>query len=306
MRTPSTKAVPGRKPKPRRRFARFGAFLKAAREAVASSQQKALPILAKAGLKVSQSWVGSLEVGAITDPDPAIIRKLEKAYGVDYDRIVYELIRDKYSLDDPAHVTQLTRERWQTVASVLRNFDTVARVKGLEIEQVRARARMLDSELLDVEGLARWQQEFPKLKELWLVTPHFQDDKSLALRDAVIQNLNRGVRYFYFVPKIDLEEGHPFWLFLRRLAQDHPVLRNRLQKQIHGVGLDETELRWIASDLIIANPTDPATRTAFIGLRRDRVLRFACRISDLDAEAIVQGIMPFLTKRGPRAVLNLK
>src|SRR5260370_24882134 len=97
-------------------------------------------MLAKAGLKVSQSWVGSVEVGAITDPDPAIIRKLEKAYGVDYDRIVYELIRDKYSLDDPAHVTQLTRERWQTVASGLRNFETVARVKRLGSEHVSRRA----------------------------------------------------------------------------------------------------------------------------------------------------------------------
>src|SRR5260370_35618272 len=100
-------------------------------------------MLAKAGLKVSQSWVGSVEVGAITDPDPAIIRKLEKAYGVDYDRIVYELIRDKSSLDDPAHVRQLTRERWQTVASVFRNFDTVPGVTGLEIEQGRARARII-------------------------------------------------------------------------------------------------------------------------------------------------------------------
>jgi len=50
--------------------------MKTAREVVAPSQQKALPLLAKAGLKNSQSWVAALEVGAITDPDPSIIRKL--------------------------------------------------------------------------------------------------------------------------------------------------------------------------------------------------------------------------------------
>ena len=277
--------------------------MKTAREAVAPSQQKALPLLAKAGLKNSQSWVAALEVGAITDPDPAIIRKLEKAYGVDYDRIVYELIREKYSLDDLSQVTPLSRERWQTAAMVLKDFKTVGTVEGLEIDQLHAKSRMLESEMLDVDGLARWQREFAKLKELWIVTPHFQDDKNATLREAVIHNLGRGVQYFYFVPKIDLDEGRPFWLFLRRLAQDHPNLRNRRGKQIHGVGLDETELRWIMADLLIANPTDPATRTGFVGLRHDRALQFACRMSNLDAEAAAHGIMPFLATR---AGLNLK
>ena len=242
-------------------------------------------------------WKARGGVGAITDPDPAIIRKLEKAYGVDYDRIVYELIRDKYCLGDLSQVTPLSHERWRTIAGVLKNSETVGMVKGLEIEQLRAKAQMLESELLDMDGLARWQREFPKLKELWIVTPHFQDDKNATLREAVIHNLGRGVQYFYFVPKVDLEEGRPFWLFLRRLAQDHPALRNRVQKQLHGVGLEEAELRWIVTDLMIANPTDPASRTGFVGFRQDRAIQFACRMSDLDAEAAAQGIMPFLAKR---------
>jgi len=271
--------------------------MKTAREVVAPSQQKALPLLAKAGLKNSQSWVAALEVGAITDPDPSIIRKLEKAYGVDYDRIIYELIREKYSLDDLSQVTALSRERWQTAAGVLKDFETVGSVEGLAIEQLRAKAEMLRAEILDTDGLARWQREFPKFKELWIVTPHFQDDKNAALRDAVIHNLGRGVKYFYFVPKIDLDEGRPFWLFLRRLSQDHPALRNRVSRQIHGVGLDEAELRWIVTDLLIANPTDPAMRTGFIGFRHDHALKFACRMSNLDTEAAVHGIMPFLAKR---------
>jgi transcriptional regulator with XRE-family HTH domain len=282
----------------RRKLPLFGEFIKSARENRAASQQQACLVLAQAGLKVSQSWVAQLETGRITDPDSEVLRRIEAAYGIGYDRLVYALIRDKYGLDDLAQVTPVSRERWQTVAGVLKDFKTVGKVEGLVIDQLRAKAQMLESELLGLEGLARWQREFPKLKELWNVSPHFQDDKDPGLREAVVHNLGRGVQYFYFVPKIDLQEGRPFWLFLRRLAQDHPALRNRFQKQIHGVGLDEAELRWIAADLIIANPTDPATRTGFVGLRDDRALSFARRMSSLDAEAVVQGIMPSLAKRG--------
>ena len=83
-------------------------------------------------------------------------------------------------------------------------------------------------------------------------------------------------------------------------------MRNRLGKQIHGVGLDEAELRWIVTDLLIANPADPATRTGFVGIRHDHALQFTCRMSNLDAEAAAHGIMPFLATRAGREVLSLK
>jgi transcriptional regulator with XRE-family HTH domain len=301
---PSRKATSGRKPKIRRKLARFGEFVQSARERCAASQQQALELLIRAGLKMSQSWVAQIETGRIMDPDAATLGKLAQAYGLDRDELVYALIRDKYQLDDLSVVSPLSRERWRACADLLRDFPAIGKVEGLEIDQLRGKSQMLQLEILDLEGLARWQREFPKLKELWIVSPHFQDDKDPGLREAVVHNLGRGVRHFYFVPKIDLEEGRPFWLFLRRLAQDHPPLRNRLQKQVHGVGLDEAELRWIATDLIIANPTDPASRTAFVGLRHDRALKFACRMSDLDAESAVHGIMPFLTKRLKRPTQN--
>jgi len=123
-----------------------------------------------------------------------------------------------------------------------------------------------------------------------MVSPQFQDDRNAVLREAVVHNIGRGARYCYFVPKLDLEDGRPFWLFLHRLAQDHTTLRNRLQKQIHGIGLEEAELRWLLIDLIIANPLDPATRAGFIGLRNDRTMKFASGMSSLD----VEGSCPFL------------
>ena len=294
--------LPTKRYKRRQKLLAFGEFIKTAREVKIPSQLKATEVLAAQRLQVSQSWVAQLETGRITDPDPEVLRIIETAYGVDYDRLVYALIRDKYRLDDRAFATSLSRLRWQAFAALLNRFESTGSVPGLEEDQLRAKTRMLESQILDVEGLARWQREFPQLKELWIVTPHFQDDKDAALRETVIHNIGRGVRYFYFVPGVALEEGRPFWLFLRRLVQDQSTLRTRIQKQIHGVGLGEAELRWIVSDLIVANPTDPATRTGFIGIRQDHALKFACRMSGLDVEAAVQGILPFLAKRTPHAV----
>jgi transcriptional regulator with XRE-family HTH domain len=281
----------------------FGEFVKSARERLASSQEQAKEILAKAGLTVSQSWVAMLETGRISDPDVSTLVKLAKAYDIDLDQLVYALIRDKYKLDDLSVVSLVSRERWRVCAELLRHFPAVGGVEGLEADQLRAKREMLQAEILDLPGLARWQREFRRLKELWIVAPHFQDDKDPALREAVIHNLGRGVRSFYFIRKTDLDEGRPFWLFLRRLAQDYPALKNRLQKQIHGVGLEEAELRWLMTDLMIANPTEPASRTGFVGLRQDHAMKFACRMSTIDAEAAVHGIMPFLAKRSRKKVL---
>ncbi len=294
---PPRKTTSGRKRKVRRKLINFGEFVKSARERSAPSQQQAVYVLAQAGLKMSQSWVAQIETGRITDPDTPILLKLAEAYGLDFDQLVYALVRDKYQLDDLAQVTALSRERWRTIAPAFRSYPKVGGVEGLEVDQLRAKAQMLESEILHVAGLAKWQKDFPKLKELWMVAQQFQDDKDPALRDAVIHNLGRSVHFFYFVRKTDIDEGRPFWLFLRRLAQDHPSLRNRLQKQIHGIGLDESELRWLLTDFIVANPGDPATRTGFIGLRHDHAMKFARRMSNLDVEAAVHGIMPFLTKR---------
>jgi len=294
---PSSKGAPGRKRKVRRKLVNFGEFVKSAREACAPSQQEAVAVLAKAGLKIGQSWVAMLETGRISDPDASTLAKVAAAFQIDPDALAYALIRDKYQLDDLSVVSPISRERWKTVAGLLKPFPCVAGVEGLEIEQLHAKAHLLESEMLDVEGLARWQREFPKLKEVWVVTPQFQDDRNAALRETVIHNLGRGVKFFYFLPKSDLEEGRPFWLFLRRITHDHPALRSRVQKQMLGIGLEEPELRWLLTDLIVANPTDPATRTGFVGLRHDRALTFARRMSDLDAESAVHGIMPFLAKR---------
>jgi transcriptional regulator with XRE-family HTH domain len=110
---------PGTRYKRRKKLVEFGEFVKSAREAKIPSQQKAVEVFARHGLEISQSWAAQLETGRLTDPDPEILRKIEAAYGVDYDRLVYALVRDKYRLDDHAVASPLTRQRWQILAALL-------------------------------------------------------------------------------------------------------------------------------------------------------------------------------------------
>lgn len=151
--------------------------------------------------------------------------------------------------------------------------------------------------MLDVEGLSRWQANFPNLKELWIISPAFRDDKQPHLRASIADNLKRGVRFLYFLGKADLEEGKPFWLFLRRLAAELRKSSAQVEKQIQAIPLDETERRWITSDLFLANPTDPVTRAGFVGLRYDQANRFAFRMSDWDVEVTVGSISPLVVKK---------
>ena len=155
---------PGTRHKRRKKLLAFGEFVKTAREAKIASQQKAADLFTKHGLEVSQSWVAQLEKGRLTDPDTEVLRKIEAVYGIDYDQLVYALIRDKYRLDDRAFVTPVSRQRWQAAQALLKPFPTVGSVPGLEEDQLRAKSALLSEEVLDPEGLAAWQSLFPNLR----------------------------------------------------------------------------------------------------------------------------------------------
>lgn len=294
----------GTRYKRRKKLIEFGEFVKSAREAKISSQQKAVEAFAGQGLKISQSWIAQLETGRLTDPDPEILRKIEAAYGIDYHRLVYALIRDKYRLEDRAFASPLTRLRWKAVEALLGSVESVGRVHGLEEHRLRALQKVAGQEILDLEGLAAWQADFPDLQELWIVSSSFQHDKEPSLRAAVLANLKRGVRHLYFVRKTDLEEGKPFWLFLRRLAADVKKSKAHLDQQVRAVPLEEAELRWLAADLILANPTDPETRSGFVGVRHNQATRFAFPLSAWDIERAVNSLLPFVVKKLGKEWLN--
>ena len=159
----------------------------------------------------------------------------------------------------------------------------------------RAKETLLSHEVLELEGLAAWQRSFPDLNEIWASGELFLDDRIPLLHTPVLENLKRGVRFLFFVDKHDLEEGKPFWLFLKRLQAE--VRSAKVQQQIRAVPLEEAELRWITSDFLLSNPTDPSTRAGFLVIRSSQSVRFAFRIVDRQVEAMVAAFIPFLIKK---------
>lgn len=294
MKRPQPQPLRPKRYKRRQKLHQFGEAVKSAREVTAPSQQKAVEILARHDLKVSQSWVAQLETGRITDADPEILRKIEAAYGIDYDRLVYALVCDKYRLNDPSFVSTATRKRWEAVERLMPPSFADNRAPLHEYEQ-RAKEALLAEEMLDLEGLAAWHRSFPDLKEIWASGDLFLDDRIPLLHGTILENLKRGVRFLFFVDKRDLDEGKPFWLFLKRLQAG--IRSVKVQQQIRTVPLEEAELRWITSDFLLANPTDPSSRAGFLALRSSQSARFAFRMADRQVEAIVAGFVPFLIKK---------
>lgn len=53
--------------------------------------------------------------------------------------------------------------------------------------------------LRTVNALADWEQNIPDLEEFWVLLPNFLGDQNEDVRMAMLSNLNRGVRYVYFL-----------------------------------------------------------------------------------------------------------
>jgi transcriptional regulator with XRE-family HTH domain len=303
LKSPRPQPLRPKRYKRRQKLHEFGEAVKSAREVVSPSQQKAVEVLARHDLKVSQSWVAQLETGRITDPDPEILRKIEAAYGIDYDRLVYALIRDKYRLNDSSFVSSATRNRWNAVERLIPGLSDVSGKQPLYEYEQRAKETLLSQEVLDLEGLAAWQRSFPDLKEVWASGDLFLDDRIPLLHGSVLENLKRGVRFFFFMDKRDLDEGKPFWLFLHRIYGE--VRSSKVQQQIRTLPLEEAELRWMTSGFMLTNPTDASTRTGFLVIRSSQSARFAFRMADRQVEATTSALVPFLVKKiGRREFVN--
>jgi len=55
------------------------------------------------------------------------------------------------------------------------------------------------ADVKDADELAFWERNIPDLREMWVVTPNFLGDKSEVVFRSMISNLQRRVRYRYFV-----------------------------------------------------------------------------------------------------------
>jgi hypothetical protein len=236
-------------------------YLKLARmDAGITSQQAAADQLRKllgrgSRWKVSQPLLQQYEAGKST-PDPEILYGLAKLYKKDYLEAIIILVRHKYEVHNEWTRNHLQRERWELFAKALKRFSTVggvdARKDDIEALQLRAKAALIDSaEVLDLQGVATWEKDFPELEAFWVIAANTVDDQDAEIFNVIIQNLRRGVRYTYFVPGREVDTGGSFWQLQRALAK--VVGETIANNQVQAVPLDDNDLPLYTS-YAIANP----------------------------------------------------
>jgi transcriptional regulator with XRE-family HTH domain len=277
---------------------RFGQYLKQARLDAKLTQKEAAVKISRLGRGATQGLIPQYESGRIKDPDPAMLRALARAYNLDYMTIVLQLIRDKYIPEDESSGPGLLTEQLELWEAGLKRFPMVGEVEGLERHQLRAKAALVgETEVLDIEGSAEWQKRFPNLHELWLVAPDFLDAKE-PIRSAVIHNLKRGVNFVYFVRETEIKKGGKFWLLQRQLASIDPEITEEIVgEQTLAISLGEEELRWIDTDLVIANPLQWGQSVGYTVVRQDGAPRFSVRLATADLEKIVGLLMPWISQK---------
>lgn len=253
-------------------FPNFGAYLRRARQdAGIKTQENAAQALKKLGRPVSQGLIAQYETGKIRDPDPNLLCLLATLYKKDYLEVVFHLIREKYAQCVDQNSAKITEERWQLWEAALQPFATVGGVSGLETYQLRAKTALVQQEILNAEGLALWERNYPSLEVVWIVASNVLNDKDSRILESVIYNMKRRVQMVYFVRSEDVDTGGRFWQLQRTLAK---VLSAELSKEEFKlpvpVRLTADQLGWLNTDLIIANPHWQDHSAGFKYIRRGR------------------------------------
>lgn len=313
-----------------RRFVEFGKYLKDLRQKTRLSPGDVEPPtqqtvankltnwLAERGAgnspkkTVSQGLVAQLEGGRIIDPDPELLGGLASIYGREYEELVVALIREKFDFDDRWRRDPRRQLAWdaflralsdpRSVQSVLDEVEEAHRSQ-LRQDLLRGWIAQCETPVLDVEGMANWQQYFHELDEFWVIAPNFLDDRNVIIKSAVVHNLNRGVKYAYFIyGHTTTDRFHDLQRTLLRAA------KRATPQQVVAYDLDEIfevenpgqkkasdvrqSKRWLSVDYIIANPCERPRSAGFQTRRESGSAVEAYRLTDTDLGSLLDQWRP--------------
>ena len=256
--------------------------------------------MAKLGRRVSQGLLAHYETGKVKDPDPSILCLLANIYRRDYMEMVFHLVREKYGVCSEDSNPELSTQRWALWQAALKPFIQTGRVDGLQRFQLRAKAALMEHEVLDVEGLAEWEKNYPDLEVLWIVASNALNDKNSKILESVIHNMKRKVQMVYFVQQKDIDAGGRFSELLRVLSKVESVLSQPDARPPVPVALGENELTWLNTDLIIANPHWRDHSAGFKYIRRGRRgSSFAIRMSSFELGDMINTLSRYAAKTVP-------
>jgi transcriptional regulator with XRE-family HTH domain len=111
------------------------------------------------------------------------------------------------------------------------------------------KASLLTTDVLSLDGIAEWEKSL-NAEELWIVTPSFVDRMHTGIREALIHRLKGGTKVVFFVPKDQCGERGDFSIY-RYALQLHLSASEMANLAYYEL---DSELRWIASSFVIADP----------------------------------------------------
>ena len=272
----------------------FGKYLSEARSRAKLTQTEAAEKISntakgRSGSKkrVSQALLAQYESGKIVVPDSEVVARLADLYKEDIEEFIFRIALDlvhKYSAKQHHNLSELGKQRLNLWQAALRRYKSIGHVCKLEERQIEAKAALVEGhQLLGINGLAEWERNYKGLEVLWIVAPNFLDDKDHRIREAVIQNIKKGVRYVYFIPEEETHTGRRFWALHREICAALPDMGGEeIEKQMISVKLEREEAGWITTNFIIANPHLNDQAVGFMNVRRKGVPTFAIRMPDIE------------------------
>lgn len=266
----------------------FGEFLRAAREALPGDVSQEF-IAGQLGMGTKSAY-SKYEVGRIRDISPERLTDLCSLLKVsEFDAIV-RLTLDKYrgliqDRSDPDAVEE--QAKWDLLHSIVFRKESISaasrlaedRRKGLLSYELRAHTIALQKGgLLDMQGLAYWEKYLEAPNNFWIASDQLFDGPDTMFLDAVSQQLERGSRYTYFLPKR---------LATFRFDTLKAVLQAKLQQEkvaVEVVGLEDDDAWEVLgrNSYIIVNPTVPTRRAGFLCTVNGSMPELAYEMRELD------------------------
>ncbi|MBV9217199.1 MAG: helix-turn-helix transcriptional regulator [Acidobacteria bacterium] len=281
----------------------FGTYLRSVRESRNKSQSEvAVLATAKGTKKITQPFLTQLEKGL--SPDAKTVNQLAKALDVRPGEFLFKLaldLIDEYQQND-VEIDNQDRsilETWE--AAAFKDWTPALASdragENVSVDEVAAGMRSMaefvrENDVRDIDSLAQWQKEFPGLEVFWVIAPNFVDSSHPQLRETVLNNIRKGVHYYYFIKKGDAEKGEAFYQLLNRLAlesrrdNDIALKQEDLEKYIHYVEFPKEIVGLIPSDVVIANPHSDAP-VGFRSIRSAGKPKFGVAIDENDLSRII-------------------
>jgi transcriptional regulator with XRE-family HTH domain len=281
----------------------FGNYLREVRLAAGLSQKDlAERANVESEKSVTQSVLAQYEGGSVTIPDSKVLIPLSTVLNVPLRDFIFRValdIADSYRTGGYtfSKSDEFLFKTWQTV---LHGGDLKSLSEFLE-----------EFNLRDLDSLAEWQRNYNethtdrniKLEVFWVIAPNFRDNANTTIQKAVLENISKGVHYYYFIRKGDDDAGGSLFVLRDSLKfggkeHDPVVSEQQVDAQVHPVNIPPEVAGLILSDLVIANPFS-AEPEGFRSIRSGGRPKFGVKVDAGELTSLINNYRSYFSRLDP-------